>query len=131
MLLKDLLPNQKLAQELVEITDIAIDSRIVKEGSVFFAFKGRTVDGVKFVGDAVAKGARVIVCQKGQVEKGSYGDVVIIESDNPHQLLVECLGRFYADLPENILAVTGTNGKTSTVSLNSQYKSSKVFELSN
>lgn len=99
--------------EGVAISDIAIDSRKISAAkpAIFFALDGKTRNGADFIPSAVAQGAKVVVakvfCDDPQV--------ISIKTENPFQLLVECLKIFYAQLPTNIYAVTGTNGKTSTV----------------
>lgn len=92
----------------IEIEDIAIDSRLVKKNSVFFALSGKEKDGAEFIGSALKKGACAIIA------KG------FIESENNHALLVEFLKIFYQNLPKNIYAITGTNGKTSTAEFTRQ-----------
>ena len=98
MTLKDFLEQN-------QITDIAIDSRLVKPGSLFFVVRG----GEKFIQDVVSKGALAIVSDiEIKVE------IPVIKSSNVHNDLVYALQKFYSDLPKNIFAVTGTKGKTST-----------------
>lgn len=97
-----------LNPDTIIIEDIAIDSRLVAKNSVFFALQGKEKDGSEFVESAISKGASAIVA------KG------FIESENPFLLLVEFLQIFYKDLPTNIYAITGTNGKTSTAEFTRQ-----------
>jgi UDP-N-acetylmuramoyl-L-alanyl-D-glutamate--2,6-diaminopimelate ligase len=92
----------------IEVEDIAIDSRLVKKNSVFFALGGKEKDGAEFISSALEKGACAVIA------KG------FIESENNHALLVEFLKIFYRDLPKNIYAITGTNGKTSTAEFTRQ-----------
>jgi len=96
----------------VNIFDIAIDSRkiFVEKSTIFFALDGKTKNGVDFITSAVAQGAKVVVAKVFCDDPA----VISIKTDKPFQLLVECLKIFYASLPANIYAVTGTNGKTST-----------------
>lgn len=97
----------------IDFTDIALDSRLVKNGSVFFALDGKTQKGEKFIDDAVKNGAVVVVSR--QVTKN-----FTIVTDDPFALLVEFLKIFYYPLPANIYAITGTNGKTSTAEFTRQ-----------
>ncbi|MES2961001.1 MAG: UDP-N-acetylmuramoyl-L-alanyl-D-glutamate--2,6-diaminopimelate ligase [Pseudomonadota bacterium] len=103
-------PNGVLIDS-IEIEDIAIDSRLVKKNSVFFALPGKINDGSKFIASALASGAAIAI---------SENDENSIKSSNPFQLLVEFLQIFYAPLPANIYAITGTNGKTSTAEFTRQ-----------
>ncbi len=109
MLLKDLLPQYSSLN--LEVTSIEIDSRLVKKGSVFFTLKGHNVDGRKFIDEAFKNGAIAVVSSK----PSAIGDQpdLIIEVDDVYQILIQALQKFYPNLPENIFAVTGTNGKTS------------------
>lgn len=97
----------------ISIADIAIDSRKIsaQKTAIFFALDGKTQNGANFIKSAVVNGAKVVVA------KVFYDDpaIISIKTENPFNLLVECLKVFYAPLPANIYAVTGTNGKTSTV----------------
>jgi UDP-N-acetylmuramoyl-L-alanyl-D-glutamate--2,6-diaminopimelate ligase len=91
------------------ISGITADSRAVESGFVFAALPGTKVDGNQFISQAFAKGAAAAICQKGTY----HGDGLIIESDNPRRLLALMAARFYERQPDTIVAVTGTNGKTS------------------
>ncbi len=108
MFLKDLFPQYSNLD--LEISSIEIDSRLVKKGSVFFALQGHNVDGAKFIDDAIAKGAIAVVSGKLSVVSKAG---LVIEVEDVYSVLVTALQKFYPNLPENILAVTGTNGKTS------------------
>jgi UDP-N-acetylmuramoyl-L-alanyl-D-glutamate--2,6-diaminopimelate ligase len=102
------------------VTNIAIDSRLVKKGDIFFALLGKTQDGSKFISDAIAKGASVIVSTSDCHPCEGLDPVVLIKTSDVFALLVETLKEFYAPLPANIYAITGTNGKTSTAEFTRQ-----------
>ncbi len=98
------------------VEDIAIDSRLVKEKTAFFAIKGKVLDGNFFINDSIKKGASVIVSSDIEFLKNLAlvdEKVLLIFSQEIHKLLIEFLQNFYSNLPSNIYAVTGTNGKTS------------------
>jgi len=104
----------------VEIDDIATDSRLVKKNSIFFALRGEKNDGAEFVFQSVNQGAQAIVISKHskfdfEIFFQQYPQITVIISDDNFLLLVEFLQIFYRPFPKNIYAVTGTNGKTSTV----------------
>lgn len=105
------------APDLIEIEDIALDSRLVKNNSAFFALSGKAKDGAEFIPSAISNGASVVVVEKGKIKSAQS---FLIESENPFALLTEFLQIFYSDLPTNIYAVTGTNGKTSTAEFTRQ-----------
>ncbi|MCC7260480.1 MAG: UDP-N-acetylmuramoyl-L-alanyl-D-glutamate--2,6-diaminopimelate ligase [Alphaproteobacteria bacterium] len=86
----------------VEITGITSDSRAVKPGYLFMAVKGVKSDGAQFISDARARGAAAVLSEK--------------EAAVDMRLLVPRIAaRFYPRQPEHMVAVTGTDGKTSTV----------------
>ena len=99
----------------IEFNDIALDSRLAKQGTIFFALQGKNQDGSKFIEDAIKNGAVAVV---SSVEVDISAPLILC--DNPFLLLVEFLKIFYSPLPTNIYAVTGTNGKTSTAEFTRQ-----------
>ena len=117
MLLKNLLPKDQnfnlLEEELNKrIENIEIDSRKVTQNSIFFALKGNATNGIKFIDKAIQNGANIIICSIDEIPKIDK-NITLIKTKNPHDLLVFMLQKFYSNLPKNIFAVTGTNGKTS------------------
>jgi UDP-N-acetylmuramoyl-L-alanyl-D-glutamate--2,6-diaminopimelate ligase len=99
-----------------EVTGFAIDHRKVARGSVFGAFQGAKFNGEDFIGDAVERGAVAVVARdEVQVDRVPH-----LASPEPRRLFAELAARFYAPYPETVVAVTGTNGKTSTVEMTRQ-----------
>lgn len=95
-----------------DISGITLDSRKVQKGWLFAALPGAKFDGRNFIGAAARNGAVAILTPRGtDVPDG----VICIEDDNPRRTLALMAARFYGRQPEYIAAVTGTNGKTSTV----------------
>jgi UDP-N-acetylmuramoyl-L-alanyl-D-glutamate--2,6-diaminopimelate ligase len=109
--LKQLLQHNALISEAdnVLVHGITSDSRQVKPGFVFFALSGTKLDGAKYIAQALDNGASAIICQTGSYQ----GQGLVIESDNPRLLLALMAARFQDRQPDTIVAVTGTNGKTS------------------
>jgi len=97
-----------------DISNIEIDSRLVKENAIFVALKGQKVDGHDFINMAISNGAKVIVIDE-KYEIPNNVDVVFIKTRDVFLFLTEILKAFYSPLPKNIYALTGTNGKTSIV----------------
>jgi UDP-N-acetylmuramoyl-L-alanyl-D-glutamate--2,6-diaminopimelate ligase len=93
----------------VTVTGITADSRAVTPGFVFAALPGTKVDGTKFLEQAFQQGAVAAIVPKGT----SHTNGMVIPSDNPRRLLALIAARFAGVQPETIVAVTGTNGKTS------------------
>jgi UDP-N-acetylmuramoyl-L-alanyl-D-glutamate--2,6-diaminopimelate ligase len=96
-----------------EVTGFAIDHRKVAPGSVFGAFKGAVFNGEDFIDQAVDRGAVAVVARpEAHVER-----VPRLADAEPRRLFAELAARFYAPFPQTVVAVTGTNGKTSTVEM--------------
>lgn len=98
-----------------DIKGLTVDSRQVRPGFLFAAFKGSNIDGRTFIPAAIEKGASVILAETGTTlppEAGNY--VRLITHSNPRRLFAELAAAFYQKQPETMIAVTGTNGKTST-----------------
>ncbi|QKS01827.1 UDP-N-acetylmuramoyl-L-alanyl-D-glutamate--2,6-diaminopimelate ligase [Sphingomonas sp. CL5.1] len=102
--------------ETAQVTGFAIDHRKVAPGTVFGAFEGQRVNGEDFIPAAVAAGAIAVVARpEAKVEGAAH-----IASDNPRAAFAGMAAKFFAPFPETAIAVTGTNGKTSTVEMTRQ-----------
>ena len=102
--------------EQATVTGFAIDHRKVAPGCIFGAFQGTRVNGEDYIGAAVAAGAVAIVARPGlAVEGASY-----IADTAPRACFARMAARFFQPFPPITVAVTGTNGKTSTVELTRQ-----------
>ena len=99
-----------------EVTGFAIDHRKVAPGTVFGAFQGTSVNGESFIPDAVQSGAVAVVARPGAAVVGA----VHVADGNPRRAFAGLAARFFTPVPQHIVAVTGTNGKTSTVELTRQ-----------
>ena len=98
------------------VTGFAIDHRKVAPGNVFGAFPGARVNGEDFIPAAIAAGAIAIVARPDVEVSGALH----IAAENPRARFAELAARFFAPFPGTAVAVTGTNGKTSTVELTRQ-----------
>ena len=108
MLLKKLIKNCPSKLSNIEVKGLSSDTRNLKKGDLFFALKGSENNGEKFINLALKKGACAIVSTKKV-----NGNPKIIKTNNVRDLLGIICSRFYASKPKNIIAVTGTNGKSS------------------
>lgn len=100
-----------------EITGLALDSRAVQPGYLFFAYKGTSLDGRDFIDDAIQKGAAAILSEVGNesISVHTKNNVPIFPVKNINQYIGRIAETFY-DFPSKklkIVGVTGTNGKTS------------------
>lgn len=102
-----------------EVEDIVDDSRKVKLGDMFIAVTGTNQDGRNYINDAMKKGADFIVSEseKGINEIIRDEGVFHIKVKNIRKELSHIAAKFYPSNFENLIAVTGTNGKSSTVSM--------------
>ena len=99
-----------------EVTGFAIDHRKVAPGTVFGAFRGASVNGEDFIPEAVQAGAIAVVGGPGAQVAGALH----IADDMPRRAFAHLAARFFTPVPPHIVAVTGTNGKTSTVEMTRQ-----------
>ena len=119
--LSQILPHQIVLESRGD-TDILIrslqfDSRQVGPQDVFVAVKGSVSDGHDFIGMAIEKGASVIVCESVQAEMSTLITWIIV-SDSALALAIMASGLY--DNPSQklrLVGITGTNGKTTTVTL--------------
>src|SRR5215831_18709580 len=100
----------------VEVDGIAIDSRRVRDGDLFFALPGLRTDGTRHAAEAVARGARAVVAPPGTSD--ALG-VPVVRTATPRLLLGRAAARLAGDPSSGLVlvGVTGTNGKTTTTYL--------------
>ena len=94
---------------------LCADSRLVKAGDIFVAMKGSVYDGHYFIGQALDRGAKYIVCQHGRRRK-KYEIIIVDDSAKAAAFLAQA-GRGNPASKLTNLAVTGTNGKTTVAFL--------------
>ena len=111
MRLKDVFPDLTGPGGDTPVTGITADSRRIAPGFVFAALQGVVADGRKFIGQAVDAGA-VAVVGEALPETGS---AIAIEVNNARLALAKAAARSYPNQPAHTVALTGTNGKSSTV----------------
>jgi len=98
------------------VTGFAIDHRKVADGTIFGAFAGARFNGEDFIAAAIRSGAIAVVARpEAQVEGAAH-----IADPEPRRLFASLAAQYYAPFPATAVAVTGTNGKTSTVELTRQ-----------
>jgi UDP-N-acetylmuramoyl-L-alanyl-D-glutamate--2,6-diaminopimelate ligase len=112
MKLRDLFSNDAVftpQAEAVDVKGLAVDSRAVKRGDLFFALAGHKTDGSRFIDAAIGAGAVAVAGDRAV--PGCR--VPFIVTPNPRRALALAAARFYPRQPATIAAVTGTSGKTS------------------
>jgi UDP-N-acetylmuramoyl-L-alanyl-D-glutamate--2,6-diaminopimelate ligase len=103
--------------EAVEVAGLAVDSRAVKSGELFFALAGVRTDGARFIEQAVAAGA---VAVAGEHPPQGGLRVPFVAVPNPRRALALAAAKFFPRQPATIAAVTGTSGKTSVAAFTRQ-----------
>jgi UDP-N-acetylmuramoyl-L-alanyl-D-glutamate--2,6-diaminopimelate ligase len=103
--------------EAAVVTGLAMDSRAVKPGDLFFALAGHKTDGARFVDSAIAAGAVAIA---GDHPPHGKARVPFVRTPNPRRALALAAAKFYPRQPATIAAVTGTSGKTSVAAFTRQ-----------
>jgi UDP-N-acetylmuramoyl-L-alanyl-D-glutamate--2,6-diaminopimelate ligase len=118
--LKDILYRVRLSRvsgdTSLPVDHVTFDSREVKKGSLFVAIPGTQVDGHRFIGDAIEKGAGAIICES--IPEDAEGPVMIQVSD-ARAALGQVASNFYGEPSGRLtmVGVTGTNGKTTVATL--------------
>lgn len=115
MRLGALLPNAGQAGDAI-VTGFALDHRKVAPGTIFGAFQGARVNGEDYIEAAIAAGAIAIVARP---EARVHGAVHVADP-NPRRAFAALAARYFAPFPATTVAITGTNGKTSTAELTRQ-----------
>ena len=96
------------------IEGIALDSRKVRPGFLFAALPGTTGDGRRHIADAVAHGAVAVLAPPGTPWPDGVAPVPLVTTAEPRRALARLAAVHAGPQPERMVAVTGTNGKTST-----------------
>ena len=120
MLLRNLISRNKYLQGLIKnipenilnhkVKGISGNSKKVREDYIFVAIKGEKFDGANYINEAKKNGAFLIIANRSENK-----DVIVINDISTRLVYTELLSSFYKKQPKEIIGVTGTNGKTSTV----------------
>ena len=106
------------------VTGLATDSRQVRPGYLFAALSGTSVHGAAYIPSVLAAGASAILTDAaGAVLASSALDgasVAVVVADDPREVLARAAALWYGAQPETMVAVTGTNGKTSIATFTRQ-----------
>ena len=111
MQLKDYIPDIEKKYGDVFFSGVSFDSSKVKKNDIFFAINGNKFDGNNFINTAIKKGAKVIVSEKKFANKKE--NVIFLHSYNVRKLLANVSYKILDKKPKKLVAVTGTNGKSS------------------
>jgi UDP-N-acetylmuramoyl-L-alanyl-D-glutamate--2,6-diaminopimelate ligase len=103
--------------EALDVTGLAVDSRAVKPGDLFFAIAGAKTDGSRFIDSAIKAGAIAVAAYHAPPGETR---IPFVETPNPRRALALAAARFFPRQPSTIAAVTGTSGKTSVAAFTRQ-----------
>jgi len=99
------------------IKGLTSDSRQVRKGYLFAALPGSKADGTGFIEDAISHGATFVLAPNSYKLPDQYEqEVTVIHSGNTRKDFSKIVAQYYQLQPKHVVAVTGTSGKTSTVS---------------
>ena len=127
MKLKELLSNYE-CENLSDIgaldnniLGVTSDSRLVEPGFLFAALPGENIDGSDFIFDAASSGAVAVLTSNNiSPDISSIARVSFILDSNPRKRYAQMVSKFYKPQPEHVVAVTGTNGKSSVAEFTRQ-----------
>ena len=105
-------------------TGIGFNSKDIKKNNIFFAIRGTHKNGNYYIREAIKKGATTIV--SSLKFQGLKNKILYIKTNNSRKILSEIASKIYKHKPKNLIAVTGTNGKSSIVNFYYQ-----ILELNN
>ena len=111
MLIGDYFQNIQASYKKFFFSGISFNSTQIKKNNIFFAIKGNKIDGNDFISPAISNGAKIIVTERKI--NGLKNGILFIQSNNIRKLLAEISFKINNKIPNNIIAVTGTNGKSS------------------
>ncbi len=111
MLLGNYFTNIDNSKKKIFFSGISFNSKDIKKDNIFFAIKGNHFDGNKFISIAIKKGSKIIISEKRI--RNFQKNILFIHTKNIRKLLAEIAFKIYKNKPNNLIAVTGTNGKSS------------------
>ena len=102
--------------DTIEIAGLTADSRAVRPGYLFAALPGAKTAGTDYIGEAARRGAVGVLAPMGTKLADGLPPLALIEDPQPRRLFAQMAAAFYGAQPDAVAAVTGTSGKSSTVS---------------
>ena len=111
MLIGQFLKNSKTEYKNHYFSGLSFNSSKCKKNHIFFAIKGNIIDGNQFIDNAIKNGASIIF--SNSEFEGIKNNVLFLKNKNTRKLLSEFAYKINKKKPNNLIAVTGTNGKSS------------------
>ena len=123
------------AGRYAEVTGLAVDSRKVRAGALFAALPGTTAHGAQFIPAALENGAVAVLTDAAGAQAAAEAldafDAAVIVAEDPRQTLAYAAALWFGAQPEVVVAVTGTNGKTSVADFTRQIWTRLGFDAIN
>ena len=127
MLLKKIIKNLTIDTQKINIEGLSLDSKQIKKNYLFFAIKGTKHNGEDYIFSAIKKGACAIVCDIKCKIKNTK--IPVIKVKNINETITQACKTFYQVKPKNIIAITGTNGKSSVAEFYHQILSAQKIPV--
>ena len=127
MLLKKIIRNLTIDTQKINIEGLSLNSKQIKKNYLFFAIKGTKYNGEDYIFSAIRKGACAIVCNVNCQIKNTK--IPFIKVKNINETITQACKVFYQEKPKNIIAITGTNGKSSVAEFYHQILSAKKIPV--
>ena len=110
MLLKDYFPNLNKKYHRVSFKGIAFNSKKIKKGYIFFAFKGNNTNGNLFINDAIKNGSKIIISDKLK-KNGWKKDILFLRFKYPRKLLALFSSRIFNKKPNKEFVYNYRDGR--------------------
>jgi murE/murF fusion protein len=127
MLLKKIIKNLAINIRKINIEGLSLDSRQTKKNYLFFAIKGTKYNGEDYIYRAIRNGASAVVCDINCKVKNKK--IPVIKVKNIKKAITNACKVFYQVKPKNIIAITGTNGKSSVAEFYHQILSAQKIPV--
>tara|TARA_Y100000590_G_scaffold127375_1_gene145649 strand:+ start:2895 stop:5738 length:2844 start_codon:yes stop_codon:yes gene_type:complete len=111
MFLKDYYPKLNKKFYKIKFKGISFNSKNIKKDYIFFALKGNNADGNKYIKEAIKKGSKIII--SASCKQNYINNILYLKNNNPRKLLATFASKLNNKISNNLIAVTGTNGKSS------------------
>ena len=111
MFLGDYFHNINSKYKKFFFSGISFNSNKIVKDNIFFAIKGNKLNGSNFILHAIKNGSKITITE--DQNEGLKNNILYIKTENIRKLLAEISFKIYNKVPKNIIAVTGTNGKSS------------------
>ena len=111
MYLGNIIDGLNRSHQKIFFSGISFNSKEIKKNNIFFAIKGDKFDGNNYINDAIKKGSKIIISERKINIKNKK--IIFLKTNNIRKLIAKIAFKDLKKRPKNLVAVTGTNGKSS------------------